>query len=367
MRYIKTYQGYKDSKSKVNLLEKYSFLLEGVELSSEDNQLFINVFNKFLDSCRIEESIKIEIRDYISSIEYDSLNESFWDKLKERFPKAAEVSKVLSDKAESALGSIIKGVKDAVSFVKKIGESIKEFFISVIEKGKEFFTEQIQNGKLKGKIEELTKTKKEGLISDIKEIKNIINFYRKDFIGKLLGTTEKNMTDMLSKEQEPVSESVVNEGKNVIATLVHKVEDIPPFSWLHKVAQAGEAGSSVVIKSISDVTQKLGGPAFQLPVIAILVGIVIEQIVKGQAGHWLIDLAGSTTPFGMAIKGVKTVAFFIALIVALDAVMGEKLLGGHGDHGDTHGEKKEGEENSTEGTNKEKPTEESKPEESQNK
>jgi hypothetical protein len=170
-------------------------------------------------------------------------------------------------------------------------------------------------------------------------------------MGKLLGSAEKNMTDMLSKEQEPVAESVVNEGKNVIATLVHKVEAVPPFSWLHKVAQAGEAGAAAIVKAISEVTQKLGGPAFELPVIVLLVGIVIEQMVKGQAGHWLIDLAGSATPLGYAIKGVKTVAFFVALIVALDATIGEKLLGGHGDHGhgDTHGEKKEGEAKPAEG------------------
>jgi len=346
MKYVRTFEGYKNFKSnnkEQNNFEKYSILLEGVELCSDDNELFMNTFNKFLDSAKIEESIKGEIRDYISSIEYDSLNESFWDKLKDRFPKAAEVSKLLSDKAEAAMSKIIQGVKDAVSFVKKIGEAIKEFFLSVVEKGKAFFIEQIQSGKLKEKIDELTKTKKEGLIVDLKTAKNVINFYRKEFMGKLLGTTEKNMTDMLSKEQEPVAESVVNEGKNVIATLVHKVEAIPPFSWLHKVAQAGETGAAAIVKAISEVTQKLGGPAFELPVIVLLIGIVIEQIVKGDAAHWLMDLAGSTTPLGLAIKGVKTLAFFVALIVALDATVGEKILGGHGDHGDAHGEKKEGE------------------------
>lgn len=362
MKYVRTFEGYKNHKTNINKdkkdFEKYSVLLEGVELSNDDNELILNVFNKFLDNSKIEESIKLEIKNYISSIE--SVNESFWDKLKDRFPKAAEVSKVLSDKAEAALGSIIKGVKDAVSFVKKIGQSIKEFFLSVVEKGKKFFTEQIQKGKLKEKIDELTETKKEGLIKDIKTSKEVINFYRKEFMGKLLGSAEKNMTDMLSKEQEPVAESIVNEGKNVIATLVHKVEEIPPFSWLHKVAKAGEAGAAAIVKAISSVTQNLGGPAFELPVIVLLVGIVIEQIVKGSAGHWLIDLAGSATPLGMAIKGVKTVAFFIALIVALDATIGEKILGGHGHDKEGHGEeKKEGTETKSEEGEPKEPKQES--------
>lgn len=340
MRYIKSFESYKNNRNE-NLLQKYSILLEGVELGPSDNQLYINVFNKFLDNYKVEESIKVEIRNYISNLEFDHINESFWDKLKERFPKAAEVSKVLSDKAEATLGNIIKGVKDAISFVKKLGQSIKEFFLSVVEKGKEFFTEQIKNGKLKSKIEELTNTKKEGLKQDLKTAREVINFYRKEFMGKLLGSTEKNMTDMLSKEQEPVAESIINEGKNVIATLVHKVESIPPFSWLHEVAKAGETGAAAIVKSISNLTQKLGGPSFELPVIVLLVGIVVEQFVKGQVGHWLIDLAGSATPLGLAIKGIKMVAFFIALIVSIDAIVGEKILGGHGDQ--EHTENKEDE------------------------
>jgi len=161
--------------------------------------------------------------------------------------------------------------------------------------------------------------------------KEVIQFYKKDFMNKLIGSAEKNMGGMLSKEQQPVSESIINEGENVIATLVHKVEGVPPFSWLHSVAKAGESGAAALIKAISNVTQKLGGPAFELPIIALLAGIVFEQFIKGQAGHWLIDVAGSATPLGLAIKGIKMVAFFLALIVALDATIGGKLLGHSGE------------------------------------
>jgi hypothetical protein len=345
MKHIRNFDNYK----KQRLLQENRFnsqvlLLQGVELSNDDERMFLNIFEKFLDSYK-DESIKEEIKQYLNNSELLNegfLNEGFFDKLKERFPKAAEVSKSLSDKAEAAMGKILKSVKDAVSFVKKIGQGIKEFFMSVVEKGKTFFTEQIMKGKLKGKIDELTSTNKEGLVADLKTSKEVIDFYRKSFMGKLLGSTEKNMTEFMTNEQEPIAESMVNEGKNVIATLVHGVEQIPPFSWLHKVAQAGEAGAAALVKAISGVTEKLGGPSFQLPVIVLLVGIVIEQMVKGSAGHWLIDLAGSTTPLGLAIKGVKTVAFFVALIVALDASIGEKLLGGHGD-GHVEEKDKEGE------------------------
>lgn len=341
MKHIRNFDNYKKQRIQESRYNSQVIQLQGIELSNDDEKMFLNIFEKFLDRYK-DESIKEEIKQYLSNSELLNegfLNEGFFDKLKERFPKAAEISKSLSDKAEAAMGKILQSVKDAVSFVKKIGQGIKEFFMSVVEKGKKFFEDNIAHGKLEDKIEELTSTNKEGLVADLKKSKEVIDFYRKSFMGKLIGSTEKNMTEFMTNEQEPIAESMVNEGKNVIATLVHGVEKIPPFSWLHTVAKAGEAGAAALVKAISGVTQKLGGPAFELPVIVLLVGIVIEQMVKGSAGHWLIDFAGSATPLGLAIKGIKTVAFFVALIVALDATIGEKILGGHGDHGDAHAEK----------------------------
>ncbi len=337
MKHIRNFDNYK--KQRLLQENKYNsqvLLLQGVKLNNDDEILFKNILEKVLDNYK-DESVREEIKQYLTESEFLNegfLNEGFFDKLKARFPKAAQVSKVLSDKAEAALSGILSKVKDAVSFVKKIGQGLKEFFMAVIEKGKTFFTEQIKSGKLKDKIAELAKTKKDGLIADLKTTKEIVDFYRKSFMGKLLGNTEKGMTDFLSQEQEPVAESIVNEGKNVIATLVHKLEEVPPFSWLHKVAQVGEAGVNQLIKGVSSLTEKLGGPSFELPVIALLMGVVFEQFIKGQAGHWLIDLAGSATPLGIAIKGLKMVAFFIALIVALDATIGNKILGSHVEHDD---------------------------------
>lgn len=333
MRYINTFDNYRKSQQEKNLLK----LFEGVDLSTSDEKLFKNLFDNILNSLKISESIKTEIINYVETTQMlreGFLNESFFVKLKERFPKAAEVSKLLSDKAEGILNGILQKVKDAISFVKKIGEGIKEMFNSVIEKSKTIFNESIKSGKLKSKVDELAKTKKEGLITDLKKIKEVNSFYKNNFMPKLLGSTEKNMTEFLNKEQEPVEESVINEGKNVISTLVHKIESIPPFSWLHSIAKAGEAGVAALLKQISNLTQKLGGPAFELPVIALLIGIVIENIVKGSAGGWLVAIAGPTTPFGLAITGIKMVASFIALATVVDAIVGEKLLGG--EHGSEH-------------------------------
>jgi hypothetical protein len=349
MKHIRNYQCYKNYK---NLQEKKFneniLLVHDIELNGNDLQLFKNVFEKLLTRYKVDESIKLEIRNYIQ--ETDMINESFFDKLKERFPKAAEVSKKLSDKAEGVLNKVLQASKDAVSFVKKIGEGIKDLFFKVIEKSKKIIEEQIKGGKLKEKIEELVSSKKEGLKKDILEIKKVLDFYRKDFLNKLLSLKDKNMTEFLSKEQEPVVESLLLEKGNVIATLVHRIEDIPPFSLLHKVAQAGEAGASQLIKAISDLTTKLGGPNFTLPVIALIIGTVLEYMIKNLAigeDSWIMSLVGNT-PFGYAIKGIKYTALFISIISIINAVSGEKILGSHGHSEQSETQNKESDESSEE-------------------
>lgn len=325
MRYIKTYESYKDVKKIEEKWNKNILLLHDVELSNSDEKLFIEVFEKLLKNYKVDESIKLEIRQYIE--ETQLLNEGFFDKFKERFTKAAEVSKKLSDKGEEVLGKILDASKDAVSFTKKIGEGIKKLFIEVIESGKKYFQEQLTT-KLKGKIEEVVKNDKEGLISDLKTIREVLNFYRKDFLGKLLKTKEENMVKVLTSDLESVAESMINEEKgNVISTFVHNIEKIPPFNLLHKVEVMGKKGAESLIKVASEITQKLGGPNFELPVVAIFVGIAVEYATKSSGGGFLLNLAGSGTPFGLAIIGIKYLASFIAVITAIDAIIGGKLLG----------------------------------------
>jgi hypothetical protein len=318
-------------------IKNYNQFIQRELFDINENNMFFDIFHNILE--KQDESLRSEIQNYIQSTEL--VQEGFFDKLKERFPNAAKVSNLLSDKAEELLSDIIQKAKDAVSFVKKIVSGIKEFFLKMIEKGKEMFNEQIKQGKLKDKIEELANTKKDGLKKDLEELENIIFWFRNEFLRVLVSSTEKNMTQFVSNEQEPIAESTINEGKNVISTLIHGLEKIPPFSILHEIAKAGEAGANKLISAISTLVSKLGGPSFQLPVIALLIGVVIEQIIKNTAGHWLIDLVGSATPLGMAITGLKMVALFIALVVALDGVLGEKILGGH--HDGEHKEKEESE------------------------
>lgn len=319
MDYLKNYNQFK--------FEQNISLFESLDLFQTGEGLFKTIFESLLSQ---ENSIiQEEINNYLDTS--GLLNEGFFDKLKKRFPKASEVSKLISDKGEKVLNKILQKAKDAVAFVGKIKEGIKEFFSQWIEKGKKFFEEQIKGGKLKEKISELTAKQKKGLKEEIKTGAEILNWYRKDFLKVLFKSTDDKVGDFFQKDQEALAESL-NEGKNVIATMVHGLESIPPFSWLHKVAKAGEAGANKLFDYLSKITDKLGGPSFEFPVMAALIGIVIEQAVKGSSGHWLLDIVGSGTPLGLAIKGIKYVALVLAAISAIDALVGGKMLA-H-EHGD---------------------------------
>ncbi len=328
MKHVRSYNDHKKHKLLQEDFNKKVLVLKDIELDSTHEKFFMDIFEKLLNNSKVSESIKTEINNYIKT---ESLNENFFDKLKDRFPKAAEVSKALSDKAEAALGNIISKVKDIVSFVAKISEGIKEIFIMMIEAGKKFFIEQLKMGKLKDKLEELKNSKKEGLIKELKLIKDVLGFYRRGFIDKLTDKIKANLSTFFSAEQEPVVESMLLEKGNVLATLVHKIESVPPFSLLHKIAASAEKGSNLLIQTASEFTKSMGGPEFQLPVVALLIALSIEYMVKSTTGHWLLELTGPT-PLGMAIKGIKITATLIALFSALDGILGTEFLeGGHDD------------------------------------
>lgn len=316
MKHLKTFNSYQKKRMNENFK-----LLSDIDLS--DDTLFKLVFEKLLNDKKIDDKIRSEIKNFISTNE--SLNEGFFDKLKERFPKAAAVSQLLSDKAESVLSGILQKCKDAVSFVAQMKQGIKELFTNTITASKTLFEQQFKTGKLKDKLEEIKKTQNDGLLTDIKTMKNVTDFYRKHFLGKIMATTDTNLTQFFTNEQEPIAESL-NEGTNVIATLVHKIEAIPPFSWLHKVAAAAEKGINFLVQALSELTVALGGPAFKIPVIALILAVGIEYMVKSTTGHWLLELAGPT-PLGTAIKGIKIVASFIASIVIIDSIIGGAVLG----------------------------------------
>ena len=119
--------------------------------------------------------------------------------------------------------------------------------------------------------------------------------------------------------------------ENIVGDFIHKIEAIPPFSWLHKVKEMGEAGANAIIAVLSEVTAKLGGPKFVLPVIASLLGLALEYNIKGLAKSGLVDTAAYfTVPFLIpVIKFIGWVATFIAVMIAINDIANMGML----DHG----------------------------------
>ena len=299
---------YVDEHGQKNMKKHF---LSDIKITENNQELYNSIIEKLIYGLK-SELIKEELLNYIS---YEIINEEFSPK---------NILNKVSDKAKNILINILHKANGIMSFINRISDGIRELFIQLITSAKTFLLEQLKLGALKAKLEELKDHKKEGLIKEVKLLKEVLNFYRKDFLKNFKNKSDKNLTSVL----EPISESILNESsnENVVNTIIGKIESIPPFSFLHKIASASEKGANLIIQSISELTESLGGPSFQLPVIALLVGLCIEYMVKSSTGHWLLELVG-TSPIGMVVKGIKITATFIALVSALDSTLGTNFIG----------------------------------------
>jgi hypothetical protein len=144
-----------------------------------------------------------------------------------------------------------------------------------------------------------------------------------------------------------------------------------------------KVGANATLKGVSMITSTLGGPgSFEFALLGGLcggiIGIIYDSIMLfgGEVGgadtmavvkKWLANAINESLDLFPSYKTLKYIfAGFCAGMTLWHVIEEIKHLshGGHEGHGE---EKKEGETKPTEGTDKEKPTEEIKPEESQNK
>lgn len=87
MNYLYNLNEHKESVLFIEKFNNISVLVDGVDLTEEEINIAKNIFNKLLEGYRTTDSVKLEIKEYI--VNSNILNESFFDKLKTRFPKAA--------------------------------------------------------------------------------------------------------------------------------------------------------------------------------------------------------------------------------------------------------------------------------------
>lgn len=133
---------------------------------------------------------------------------------------------------------------------------------------------------------------------------------------------KKDKLSDIAEESLIIYNDLPHLNESLLGSFVHKLEAIPPFSWLAQVKDAGEKGAKFVIGVLSEVTAKLGGPKFVLPVIASLLGVAFEQYIKTLAKGQLTDVAVyMTVPFMVPVlKFLGWVAMFIAAVIVIDDI-----------------------------------------------
>lgn len=319
------------------MIKTYSqFITEqyiGINIPVKDRELFNEILQYVIESNIFTDS------------ESKLLKESFYDSLKNRYDKAKEVATQFSDKAKDTLKKALDVAKSATDFISSIKNGLIKYIKNILSVTKDKISKKLQSdNKFTSKVKELAKSSGEELKKDLTTCKEIFSFYSSKLTNNLMNSVEKGMSEVLVGSKQPVVENlqILLEGNNnVIAKLFHGLESIPPFNWLHNVAHLGEKGANSILGALSQFTNKLGGPEFQLPVIATILGIAFEYNVKGLAKTGLIDLAAFfTIPFvAIIIKVIGWIATFMASVALIDTIGSFGILG-HGGH-DKHSDEPE--------------------------
>ena len=161
-------------------------------------------------------------------------------------------------------------------------------------------------------------------MGELEIFKDVVTFYKTRFNVALEAQISNSLTRFLSSEDKeiPVAEklNIIKEGSNMLDKLVHGLNSIPPFSWIDKLQKIGEKGANFIIKQLAFITEKLGGPYFELPIIAVLLGIAFEYNMKGLAKSGLLDVVGMfSVPFVAPV--IKMVGFVATMIAAYELIV----------------------------------------------
>jgi len=315
----------------------------------ENNDLFSFFIESYYNSSLLTPGEKRSLNLYLkkSNLNLNQLNENFYDKLKARYDKAKQVAVDMSDKAKEALQKIVTAAKDAVNFVGKIKEQLLEWCNKIISTTKDKIKGKLQaDGKFMKAVKDKLSHDKNAFIKDLKTCTEVVNFYKNSLVNNIVKSFTTNLSGFLSKEDTGLTLQekllLIQEGNNMIDKLVGGIAHIPPFSWLHDLAHLGEKGANKAIGLLSNITNKLGGPAFTLPVIGAILGIAFEYNIKGLAKHGLLEVVEFfTIPFvGIIIKSIGYAATFIAVYEIINHLAGTNK---------SHGEEQEhtGHENKT--------------------
>jgi len=331
MSNIKKYDEFITENSLSTYSKSKMILLADVDLSNSDEIIMSQLLEKLYTNLSLTNRRRVDIfLEKNKSKLTDIINESFWDRFSSRIDKASEVSNILPDESEGILKKLIRKARQAMDFIGKILNSIREWISNIMKDVKDKITSKLKSdSKFSEAVKKAVSKDENGFIKDLETSNTVYKFYQKDLLGSFLKSIKTSLGNFFTKDQEPIPESFeyqTNEGKNVLSTFIHGIERIPPFSWLHKVASLGEKGANKITEGLSWITDKLGGPKFSLPTLAILLGIAFEYKIKGAVKHGILHILGNAFTGGL-LSVISWMATFVAAIIVIDEIAGKNILG----------------------------------------
>jgi len=297
------------------------------------------------------------------------INEGIVSDLKTALKK---IQKTAKDTTKVAIDKVLTWTDSAKDIVQNIINYIKEKVTVLFNKVGNLKQELIKNENFKNTVK---KTNITDLREEINQLKDVISFYSTRFIDKLL----TKIAEILSKNIVDVSESLnlisenyeygdkvtisgetykvikqlgrrgvvvedktgkakyvnikeiksvkLNEGflPQSIEKVIHKIEHLPPFNWLHNIKMGAEKGINYGVEQLSNLTKSLGGPEFEIPVTSALLAIAIEYNIKGltKAGILMTGVGSIFPPIAITVYGVAYIATFLAAYGAINTIIGE--------------------------------------------
>lgn len=269
------------------------------------------------DFNKLDESLLGQLRDKIKSVKDTQIGKDVYAKVSKVYDRASTFTKYL------------------ISQFNKFFDKALGYFVKKFEPAKKALLADIKNGKVS------IGTVKNNISSDIKLLSETISFWLKSFqamytkamehafskelLKEALHTDARLFDALLESEGDIESSGSGSEDSaqgiifSVINKITHKLEKIPPFNMLAKVKEIAEIGTSKMLKSFSELTNKMGGPGvYEFAAISAIAGFFIEYYVKHLAVSSVDSILGSEAvlrflPMASELVHVLTI---IALLIA---------------------------------------------------
>jgi hypothetical protein len=247
------------------------------------------------------------------------------------FTDLEKISIISLNESTGVLNKLIDTTNKVQDFITKVINILRDRLSSVLSSSTNKLKDKLKaNSNFVSKLQELKNNST--LLSELDLCKNVAKFYKESFIDKFISSIKTNLISSLQLKEnvDAILESDM-ENKNKIVNIANKLSHIPPFSWLHNIQKLGEKTATNIVSVMSDITNKLGGPSFTLPVICALLGIAFEMNVKGLIKAGIIDMISYySIPFiSLPVKFIGLVATFIAVVDIVDEITTSKTVREH--------------------------------------